>query len=537
MSFVESYFEISKNLDIFASVYREINTYYVDETKPGKLVKTGIDAMLTSLDPYTNYIPEADIEDYRFITTGEYGGVGALIRTVDDHVIIAEPYENSPVVKAGLQAGDIILEVNGKSTKGKTSSQLSEILRGQAGNAVKLKIKRPLTGEEFETEVVREEIKVDDVPYYGMLNDEVGYITLTSFTQTASKSVQEAYNDLISQGMKKLIFDLRGNGGGLLREAVNITNFFVPKGQVVVETKGRSKEWDRTHRTINSPLDLDIDLAVLIDERSASASEIVAGTLQDLDRAVIIGQTSFGKGLVQQTFPLSYNAQLKATVAKYYTPSGRCIQRIDYSHKDEKGKAHEIPDSLTTKYETDGGRIVKDGAGIMPDIYVDEEQSSDLLRILVGENILFDYATQYRNDHDSISGAREFHLSEVEYNAFVDFALNNDFEYTNSSKERLKDLKEVIEEDEFWTEVEAEFEALNQKLERSKEEDLQKFRKEISYILENEIISRYYYRKGRVEASLASDHNVEKALETLGNKSKYSSVLSGTCEECLVKKG
>ncbi len=537
ISFVESYFEISKNLDIFSSLYRDVNTYYVDETNPGELVKTGIDAMLKSLDPYTNYIPEADIEDFRFMTTGAYGGIGALIRKKGDYVMIAEPYEDSPVLNAGLKAGDLILEVDGVSAKGKNSADMSQILRGQSDSDVEIIVERPTTGEKLNVKLKRKEIKVKDVPYYGMLDDKAGYITLTGFTETASREVKDAFNDLKGQGMQQLVFDLRGNGGGLLREAVNITNFFIDRGETVVETKGRTKEWDRTHKAINSPLDKEIPLVVLIDGRSASASEIVSGTLQDLDRAVIVGQTSFGKGLVQQTFPLSYNAQLKATVAKYYTPSGRCIQRIDYSHRDERGKANAIADSLTTDFETRNGRIVKDGTGISPDLFVEDDDYSDLLAIIVSEGFIFDFATDFEHNHAEIADAGSFHLDDAQYQSFIDYCLGQEFEYKNSSKEMLKELKETIKEDEFWEEVESEYTALAEKLARDKKEDMMKFRKEISLVLENEIVSRYYYRKGRIEASLASDKDVKKALDVLGDKDRFSSVLSGTCDDCLVKKG
>lgn len=535
--FVESYFEISKNLDIFSSVYREVNVNYVEETNPGKLVKTGIDAMLASLDPYTNYIPESDIEDYRFMTTHEYGGIGALIGTRGENVIISEPYENSPADKAGLKAGDIIIEVDGESVEGKNSSQLSDMLRGQSGTTIGVKVKRPETGEEISADIVRDKIKLDDVPYHGMINEQTGYISLNGFTESASRDVRAAYENLKADGMEKLILDLRGNGGGLLREAVNIVNFFVKKGETVVEVKGKVKEHYSLSKALRNPLDLDIPLVVLIDGGSASASEIVSGTLQDLDRAVIIGENSFGKGLVQTTHDISYNSKLKMTIAKYYTPSGRCIQRIDYGHRNARGKAVEVPDSLITEFQTRAGRVVKDGAGIMPDVEVDEGEASDLLATLVGENIIFDYATKYYFSHDSIDGARAFQLTDTEYDDFVKYALQNEFEYRTSSTEMMKELQTVIEEDDFWGEVEAEFGQLSAKLERDKKEDMYKFRDEIQLVVESEIIGRYYYSKGRIQAFLDHDPNVEKALEVLDNKTYYSSVLDGSCKECLIKKG
>ncbi len=534
--FIESYFEISKNLDIFSSVYREINVNYVEETNPGSLVKTGIDAMLRSLDPYTSYIPESQIEDYRIMTTQEYGGIGALIGTQDGKIIITEPYKDSPADKAGLKAGDVIEAVNGITTEGKNTEQLSEMLKGQAGTDIQVRIGRPLINEEFEVTVTREKIKIGDVPYYGMVDDKTGYISLRSFTETASRSVKEAYQKLQEQGMENVILDLRGNGGGLLDESVNIVNFFVPKGSPVVETKGKVKEHYSSYKALKEPLDTEIPMVVLIDENSASASEIVSGTLQDYDRAVLIGQNSFGKGLVQITKNISYNSIIKLTIAKYYTPSGRCIQRLDYGHRDEDGRVSEIPDSLIKEFTTTNGRIVKDGAGIMPDIFNEPQEYSDLLITLLTENIPFDYATEYFYKHDSIAPASQFALSDAEYNAFIDYVLTHDLEYKTSSTEMMKKLEEVIKGDEFWEEVDSEYAALKTKLERNVKNDMEKFKPEIKLFLETEIIGRYYYSQGQTEAYLAHDQDVKKALEVLNNKSMYASVLDGTCETCLNKK-
>ena len=536
--FVESYFELSKNLDIFSSVYREINVKYVEETNPGKLVKTGIDAMLSSLDPYTNYIAEADIEDYKFMTTHEYGGIGALIGTRNGDIMITEPYEESPAAKAGIVAGDVILKVGSIDAKGKNSGELSELLKGESGTNVEVTVYRKSTDETISTTITREKIKLDDVPYYGMIDDEIGYISLRGFTQTASREVKKAFEELKKEkGMKKLVLDLRGNGGGLLNESVNIVNFFVSKGEKIVETKGKLKEHYSLHRALNSPLDLEIPLAVLIDDGSASASEIVSGSLQDLDRAVLIGQNSFGKGLVQTTTELSYNSMLKITIAKYYIPSGRCIQRIDYGKRDAKGKALNVPDSLITAFETANGRIVKDGEGITPDIEVEIEQYSALLATLLNENIVFEFATRYYFEHDSIAPPEKFELTDEEFGQFVDFALTHDFEYKTGSTEMMKELGDMIEEDEFMEDVATEFKALSQKLERDKREDLHKFREEIQVILENEIASRYYYSRGRIRAFMSHDPEVQRAIEVLNNKTYYDSVLEGTCEDCLTKKG
>lgn len=526
-SFVDNYFEISKNLDIFATLFRELNMYYVDETKPGELMKKGIDSMLESLDPYTNYIPESEIEDYRFMTTGEYGGIGAIIRQKDDYIVIVEPYEGSPAQKADIRAGDVIIQVNGKDIKGKNSSDVSKILKGQANSEVTLLIEREGEKNRIEKKLMRQEIKVNNVPYYGMLKDDIGYIKLTGFTETASREVKDAFVDLKSKGMKKLIFDLRDNGGGLLKEAVNIVNFFVPKGSDVVSTRGKIKEWDKVHKALNSPLDLEIPLVVVINENSASASEIVAGAIQDFDRGVVIGERSFGKGLVQQTRPLSYNAQLKVTVAKYYTPSGRCIQKLDYSHKDEEGKATKIADSLITTFKTKGGRLVYDGNGINPDINTENKEFSVISAVLLGKNHIFDYATHYRTKHETISNARDFRLSDADFDDFIKFLNGKDYSYTTTTEKMLEDIKATAEKEKYLKEVEAELEALNTKIKNNKQNDLYRFKDEIKELLENEIVSRYYYQRGRIENAFIYDTDIKKASEILNDSKQYSQILKG----------
>ncbi len=524
----EDYFDISKNLDIFATLYKELNVYYVDDTKPGELMKTGIDAMLKSLDPYTVYYPESDIEDFRFMTTGQYGGIGALIRKRGEHVVISEPYENMPAQKAGVLAGDKILKVDGKDAKGKNSSEMSQILRGQPNTTLVLTVERPGVENPLDIEVTREKVKINDVPFYGEVAPGVGYIKLTGFTETASKEVKEAFNALKTENsINSLVLDLRGNGGGLLREAVNIVNLFVPKGQEVVFTKGKVKDWDKSHRTMNAPLDLDIPLVVLIDRGSASASEIVAGTLQDLDRAVVVGENSFGKGLVQQTRNLSYNSKLKVTVAKYYTPSGRCIQRLDYSHKNEEGRAEEIPDSLRTEYKTKNGRKVLDGAGIEPDKHVEDEEVGLITATLMRKSLIFDYATEYARNHETIAKPEDFKLTKDEYSEFKSWLSKQEYEYTTRAERMLKKLEEATEDEKYAEAIADEFKALEKAMHNSKEADVETYKDQILVLLENEIVSRYYYQEGRIRNTLADDRDLNAGIEILKSSSTYNGVLAG----------
>lgn len=526
-SFTDSYFEISKNLEIFAKLFQELNIYYVDETKPGELIKTGIDAMLKSLDPYTVYYPEEKIEDFKFLTTGQYGGIGSLIRKKGEHVMIAEPYEGFPAQKAGLRAGDIILEVDGQDVKGKTTSEMSSVLKGQAKSELTIKIKRPITDEVMEKTLMREDIKVEDVPYSGILKDGVGYVKLTSFTQTASSEVRKSIEQLKSEGMTSLVLDLRGNGGGLLREAVEIVNLFVPKGIEVVSTKGKLKNWDRSYKTGKEPLDTEMPVTVLIDGGSASASEIVAGALQDLDRAVIVGQKSFGKGLVQQTLSLSYNTRLKVTVSKYYIPSGRCIQKIDYSHK-ENGKAITIADSLAEAFQTNSGRTVYDAGGIAPDIKTEEPQYSNITRDLSEEDLIFDFCTEYRAENESLPKPETFTIDDAFYAKFQEYVATRNIEYKTESEELLEKLAEASKKEKYFGDIEAEYNSITKRIEESKEEDLDKHKDEIIDVLTNELVSRYYYQKGRIISSLSKDDEISEAIRIMKDRSIYDSILDGT---------
>ena len=521
-------FEITKNLSIFSSVYKEIDMFYVEEVEPGKLMKTGLDAMLKSLDPYTNYIPESKIEDYRLMTTGEYGGIGSLIRKSGEYAIITEPYEGYPAQKSGLRAGDKILRIDGKDMKGKSTQEVSSLLKGQSGTKLEIVVDRDGTESAFE--LIRENVKLPEVAYYGIIdeNESVGYVKLNSFTNTASQRVGEALTDLEGKGMKKLVLDLRGNGGGLLNEAVNIVNFFIPKGSLVVETKGRVEEVNRTYKTQNQPWNLEIPVVVLIDDYSASASEIVAGSLQDLDRGVVIGRNSYGKGLVQQTKNLEFNAKVKLTIAKYYTPSGRCIQRLDYSDVDDDGSGTAVADSLIETFKTKNGREVKDGRGIDPDVQVDPGVYSRLTETLVRKNLIFNYATEYRKTNDSIMPAKEFEISDQVYDEFIGFLKDKNYEYKNESEEYLEALTEIVKDEKYYDSAKDEIEALKTKLSADKTTDLQRFKDEVIEILENEIVSRYYYQNGRIEVAVKRDPYIINSIEVLNDTARYNGILDGT---------
>lgn len=525
-------FEISKNIDIFVSLYKQLNTYYVDNINPGQLIKTAMDAMLKSLDPYTVYIPESDIEDYKFMTTGQYGGIGALIHKSGNYILISEPYENFPADKAGLKAGDKILEINGKSAKNKTVEEVSTALKGQPGTIVSLLIERDSTQKPFLKEISREEIKIDNVPYYGLVGDSIGYINLSEFKQNAGKDVKDAFNKLNeNKTLKGVIIDLRGNGGGLLNEAVNIVNIFVDKGQLVVKTKGKVKDQDHLHKTTSPAIDTEIPLVILVNENSASASEILAGAIQDMDRGVIIGQRTFGKGLVQNIIPLSYNSEMKITIAKYYIPSGRCVQALDYFNRDEEGNAPVMADSLRKAFTTKNGRVVYEGSGIEPDIKVEVPEFSNVTYALLNKNHFFDFSVLYNRKTPSIAPAAQFAVSDELYNEFLNYLKGKDYTYQTESELALEDFKKTAEMEKYFAAVKSDYETLKEKILKEKDNDLTANKDQIKQVLKMYIVPLYYYQKGRIEASLNDDPDVLKAVDILKNKERYQSILDGTnCE-------
>ncbi|SFE74370.1 S41 family peptidase [Thermophagus xiamenensis] len=525
----ERNFSIVKNLDIFYSLFRELNTYYVDKTDPGELIETAINAMLESLDPYTTFIPEKEMEDFNFMTTGEYAGIGALITRVDDYVYISEPYKGFPADKAGLKAGDKIIAIDGVEMKGKSTEDVSNKLKGPANTEVKVTIERYGSEKPIEITIVRKNIQINPVPYYGLVEDNTGLIILNNFTHNCSEVVEQALEDLKKQGAEKIILDLRGNPGGLLDEAVKVVNLFVPRGSEVVSTKGKIKQWDKVYRATKAPVDTVIPLAIMINRGSASASEIVAGAIQDLDRGVIVGSRSFGKGLVQTTRNLPYNTKLKVTTAKYYIPSGRCIQALDYSHRNEDGSVGYVPDSLVSEFQTLNGRTVYDGGGISPDIVVPRDTFSNIAYALVAQQTIFKYANVFCAEHKSIPEPEEFAVSDEMYNHFTGFVLSlDDFKYTSASRERFKKLVEAAKSEGYYDLNKEEFEALEEKLNVDVSFDLKNFRDEVEDLLANELLKRFYYQEGAIKYALKDDKVLKKTIEVINDEGYYRGILNGT---------
>jgi carboxyl-terminal processing protease len=525
----DPYFEISRNLDIYTNLFKELNTYYVDPIQPGKMVKSGIDAMLDDLDPYTNYITEADIEEYEFMTTGKYGGIGANMRRKGDEIFIGDVYENSPAQKAGLHPGDLIMTIDNQAVKGKSIDDIGLLLKGAPGTQTTIKIKDAYTGQEMQKIVTRGEIEISSVPYASLEGPQknIAYVKLTQFTQGCGRQVRDAYDSLkkAQPALKGLVLDLRNNPGGLLDEAVVICNIFVDKGQLVVSTKGKIADMDKEYKTTGTVWNKDLPLTVLVNHSSASASEIVAGTMQDLDRGVIIGERSYGKGLVQVTRPLGFNARLKLTIAKYYTPSGRCIQALDYSHRNADGSVGYVPDSLKKSYRTKGGRMVKSGGGVEPDIAVKDDQVPMVAVTLYTRNYLFDYATEYAKSHQTIPAADKFSLTDAEFGQFAKWVENKDYSYKTETETALDSLKKIATREKYYEASKSEFDALKNKLSHDKKQDLQKNKSQVKQMLENEIASRYFYSRGRIAQAMQYDKEVERAMALINNPAEYQGSL------------
>lgn len=519
-------FETVKNLDIFYTLYKELNLYYVDPIVPGDIIKTGIDAMLISLDPYTVYIPESKVEDLKFMTTGQYGGIGAVIRRKGDYTIIYQPYEGSPALEAGLLAGDIILEIDGKSTKDMPSEQVSELLRGEPETIVELKIERLGEEKPLDVEITRQEIKRNSVPYYGLIEDKIGYIALSSFTNTAGTEVKDALMDLKeNHNIESVVLDLRGNPGGLLIEAVKICNLFVDKGELIVSTRGKVAQWDKEYTAFTEPVDTEMKIIVIVNSSSASASEIVAGCIQDLDRGIVLGQRTFGKGLVQTTRELSYNGILKVTTAKYYIPSGRCIQALDYTHRNEDGSVGHIPDSLITEFTTKNGRKVYDGGGVSPDVKIEIEKLSMITSSLIIKDFIFDYANFFKLNNPTISDVDEFKLTDKDFEDFISFISDKDFDYKTKTEQSLDELIEASKDEKYFEDAEEELNILKDKFAHDKEKDLRLFKDEILEQIAQEIILKYYHEKGAIMFGIKNDTEVAKAVELLKNENEYNLIL------------
>ena len=521
-------FQIAKNLDVFNSIVKELDLFYVDTINPDKTIREGIDAMLYSLDPYTEYYPEDDQSELEQMLKNSYGGIGSII-TWDAKLkrsVIAEPYEGMPAATSGLKAGDVLMAIDGKDLAGKNNQEVSEMLRGQVGTGFKLTVQRPGTEKPLDFDIVRRSIQLPIIPYYTVLDNQIGYINLSTFSGNPSKEFKQAFLDLKKKGITSLVIDLRNNGGGLLDEAIEIANFFLPRGKVLVTTKGKIKQASNTYKTLREPLDLDIPLAVLVNSSTASSSEILAGSLQDLDRAVIVGNRTFGKGLVQTTRMLPYGGTMKLTTSKYYIPSGRCVQAIDYKHRNEDGSVGRIPDSLTTVFHTAAGREVRDGGGVTPDIEVKQDKLPNILFYLVNDNLIFNYATQYCLKHATIAEPGKFVITDADYADFKEMVKKADFKYDQQTEKILKSLKEMAEFEGYLTDASKEFDALEKKLTHNLDRDLDYFSKDIKNMIALEIVKRYYYQRGAIIEQLKDDDDLKKAVEILTSPEEYRKMLS-----------
>ena len=522
----DNYFEITRNLDIFGTLFKELNTNYVDEVDPEELIVEGINAMLSSLDPYTNFIPESELESYRTQTTGEYGGIGATVETKNGLSTVIMPFVGFPAHIAGLEIGDNILQIDGKDLAGRSSTEVSDLLKGNPNTTLQLKVKRFGNNETFELVVERAKIVISNVTYSGMYDTEVGYIRLSEFTTNASKEVTKSINQLKDAGAKSIILDLRGNPGCLLSEAINVVNIFIPKGNEIVNTKGKSESVAQVYKALQNAEEPNMPLAVLTSNGSASASEIVSGAIQDYDRGILVGKKTFGKGLVQGTRPLPYDAQLKLTTAKYYIPSGRCIQAIDYSHRNSDGSVGKIPDSLKVAFKTKNGRTVYDGGGIDPDIEVNVEYYSNFLMNIVNQNILFDYATKYKFEHPKIVEARNFELSDPEYDEFLSWTKEKKLDFSSQMDQAIEALEKISKDEKYYDGLQSKIDNLKKRLKGVRDSYLIDYKEEVKILLEEQIVSRYYLHPGSVEASLGHDLTVQTAAEALKDEARYNKLLA-----------